>query len=89
MAREISLEELREIGISFPAKDKWKQIKAGITLEWLMRDAKLSHKLISVMELVAQGFRDMDIMEKLGLSPQATNNRKRRAIRKIQKILEK
>ena len=41
----ISLEELQEeLGIEFSGQDRWSEIKAGISLDWLMRDAGLSER---------------------------------------------
>lgn len=40
----VSIERLREIGIEFPAKDRWKQTRVKISIDWLMRDAGLSER---------------------------------------------
>ena len=56
MVTEISLEKLREeLGVEFPSKNRWKQVKASITLDWLMRDAGLSERQKKAVERYLQG----------------------------------
>ena len=55
MSNGESLEELRERGVDFPAKDKWVQTNAKISLEWLMRDAGLSEKQRNAIESHLRG----------------------------------
>lgn len=39
----ISLEELKEeLGIEASGKDRWKKVRAKISVDWLMKDAGLS-----------------------------------------------
>ena len=51
MVREISLDRLREeFGIEFPSGGHFKQVNAGISLNWLVKDAGLSEKERNAIE---------------------------------------
>lgn len=52
---KLSLEHLRELGLTFPSQDKFKQIKASISLSWLIRDAGLSKRQREAIEKRLQG----------------------------------
>ena len=84
-----SLDELREVGVEFSAKDMWGKTNARISLKWLMKDAGLSKKLRDVMELRAKGYKDAKIAEMLGVKRSAITIRKLRAIKMMREILKK
>ena len=57
---KLSLEHLRELGLTFPARNKFKQVKASISLDWLIRDAGLSEKQRNAIERHLRGEKGID-----------------------------
>ena len=85
-----SLDQLLEdFNIDVSSEDKWGQVNARISLDWLMTDAGLSKALRDAIELKAKGYRDTKIGEILGVQRSTITMRKLRAIKMMREILKK